>query len=161
MKKLAWLLTMVLLICSCLSGCGGEHRRMIKDAIAELEDYWADIYDDIEDDRDIERYFEIKNTRVITLYRNDYEELKDIEYIIDFVVYTDYYGIEGYYVDARCSASGEGGAVAVYRNGDMEVVSNSLIIEPYTDVTGRKPTEEFIKSVDDYGDKYNCKKKLK
>ena len=131
------------------------------DAIQELEDYWSDMYDDIEEDRDVQRYFEIKNTRVITLCRNEYEDLKEVEYIIDFMVYVDYYGIEEYYTDAMKTSSGEGGAVAVYRDGDMKVVSNRLIATPYNDISGMRPTEQIVKSVEDYADKYNCKKTLK
>ena len=163
MKKLALFLAVVLLFGLCTSGCGGaggEHDDMIEEAIEVLEEHWADTYDEMENSRDGERHFEIKNTRVITLKKNEYEELEDIEYIVDFALYIDYYGETEYYVEAPSGGPWFGGAVAVYRDGDMEVVSNRLVLDAMSDLTAIKPPENPVKKIDDYGDAYNCDKTL-
>ena len=162
MKKLALFLAVVLLFSLCLSGCGagGEHDDMIEEAIELLEECWADKYDEIEKDRDVDRHFEIKNTRVITLKKNEYEELQDVEYIVDFALYVGWYELDEYYVDARAYSNTIGGAVAVYRDGDMEVVSNRLVLDVMTDLMAIEPPENPVKKIDDYGDAYNCDKTL-
>ena len=154
MKKLALFLVFVLLTGLCLSGCGNPHEEMIEEAIEELEDYWTDVYDEMEDnDMETDRYFKIVNTRVITLDKNDYELLEDIEYIVDFVVYTDYFG-NGYYV----TDMGSGTSVVVYRDGAMEVTHDPImrLCQHYYDYG----IAEEVKSIDDYGDAYNCEKTL-
>lgn len=138
----------------------GERDDMIEDAVEVLQDYWADAYDEFEGNGNVERYFEIKNTRVFTLTRAGYEELKNVEYVVDFLLYTDCYGMDEYYTDAWVSPAGKGGAVAVYRNGDMKVVLNNFIPSACSDASGFN-YGEAVKSVDDYGDQYNCKTTLK
>ena len=155
MKKLALFLVVVLLTGLCLSGCGNPHEEMIEEAIEELEDYWANVYDEQEDyDMETDRYFKIVNTRVITLDKNDYELLEDIEYIVDFVVYTDYFG-SGYYV----TYTGPGTSVVVYRDGAMKATYDRImrVCQNHYDYG---IAEEVIKSIDDYGDAYNCEKTL-
>lgn len=139
-----------------------ELDNMIKDAVGVLQDYWSDAYDEFEENGNVERYFEIKNTRVFTLQSNDYEELEDVVYVVDFLLYTDCYGygVNKYYIDALYAPAAKGGAVAVYRNGDMKVVLNNFIPDACSDVTGFNHGEA-VKSVDDYGDQYNCKTTLK
>ena len=169
-KLLACLFAFVMLLS--MTACGSkedDEPKKVKEskkdkeivaAIEMLEETWTDIYEDEMYDED-EGYFEIKNTRVFTMLRNDYEELKDVAYVVDFVVYTDCYGIDAYYVDAvQGPAGGKGGAVAVYRNGDMEVVSNCFIQSACADMAGFS-RGEAVKKMDDYGDEYNCKKILK
>lgn len=153
MKKLVLLLVFVLLLCLCLSGCG-KHDEMIEEAIEELEDHWTEIYDTSRKNTAKDRYFEIKNTRVITLQE---ETIGDVEYIIEFVLYTDYYGSE-IPVDAAM-ANGDS-AVAVHRDGSMRVVSDTTIIMRYASFYLMGEDATIVKSVDDYGDKYNCKKTL-
>ena len=138
----------------------GDHEDMISDAVVVLQDYWVDAYDEFEENGNKERYFEIKNTRVFTLTKAGYEDLKDVEYVVDFLLYTDCYGIDEYYTDSWVAPAGKGGAVAVYRNGDMVVVSNNFIISACSDASGINHGEA-VKSVDDYGDQYNCKTTLK
>ena len=161
MKKLALFLAVVLLFSLCLSGCGagGEHDDMIEEAIEVLEEHWADAYDGMEN-RNVDRHFEIKNTRVITLKKNEYEELEDMEYIVDFALYIDYFGDTEYYVEAPTGGPWSGGAVAVYRDGDMEVVSNRLVLDVMSDITAIEPPENPVKKIDDYGAAYNCEKTL-
>lgn len=137
------------------SSCGNDNsqKELVDDAIEELKLSWEDIYDNLIFETD--RYFEIKNTRVIEITKNDIEEFEDVDCIIEFVLYTDYFGAAPYY-----SCIGLSDSVIVYNNGDMEVSSINLL----RSYSGRYYTYDYsdiIKAVNDYGDKYNCVENLK
>ena len=175
MKKLALFLVVVLLVGLCLSGCGNPHEEMILEAIEELEDYWTGVYDMAEerdaqydDDVDVERerYIEIKNTRVIEVDEDVFDE--DAVYVIEFLLYTDYHGSDMPMSASYTNVLGQKGqsTVLVYSDGSMEVVDNSKVFYEYSNYYmlklggGIEEIPDFIKSVDDYGDAYNCVKTL-
>lgn len=158
MKKILAIL-LVLALTFSLAACSKKpkHDAMIKEAIGELKDHWKDLYDEDEDsDLDPDRYFEIKNTRVITLKDNDIEEfdLKDIAYIVEFEIYTDYFGSAPYYVNP-----GMHNNIVVYKDGDMKVQSS--VINKYRNITYNTDYSDFIESIDDCHGAYNCAEKLK
>lgn len=137
-----------------LSACGDNpHDELIDKAIKELQSLWQELYDN--SDIETERYFEIKNTRVMELKKNDVEDFKNIDYIIEFVLFTDYYGASPYYSNVGISDS-----VIVYNDGTMEVPSNNLF-RAYTGKTYVYNYEGIIETVTDYGDEYNCVEILK
>ena len=174
MKKLALFLALVLLTGLCLSGCGNPHDEMIREAIEELEDYWTGVYDYADEiaasykDNNIvkERYFEIKNTRVIEVDEDVFDE--DAVYVIEFLLYTDYYGSDMPMSASLTNVVGQKGqsTVIVYSDGSMEVVDNGKVFYQYSnyhmmEIGGADvDASAIIKSVDDYGDAYNCVKTL-
>jgi len=127
--------------------------ELIEDAIKELKSEWEDIYDKMKLETD--RYFEIKNTRVIKIKKTDIEEFKDVKYIIEFVLYTDYFGSAPYHSNYRVSNS-----VIVYNNGDMKVPKKDLL-EDYSIKNYIWDYSNIIDNVKDYDDKYNCVENLK
>lgn len=129
-----------------------KHDAVITKAIEELKDYWEDLYEESKVEND--GYFEIKNTRIITIKDNDTELFDNIKYIIEFELYTDYMGSAPYYEDV-----GVYNTVVVYEIGKMDVESN--LIRAYRNKTYQTDYSGFIKSVDDYHGYYNCVKKLK
>jgi len=118
-----------------------------------LKSEWEDIYDKMKLETD--RYFEIKNTRVIKIKKTDIEEFKDVKYIIEFVLYTDYFGSAPYHSNYRVSNS-----VIVYNNGDMKVPKKDLL-EDYSIKNYIWDYSNIIDNVKDYDDKYNCVENLK
>lgn len=159
MKRFLAILLTLLLIFS-LAACDKEperetetpktkHRTMIKEAVEELKDHWKEVYDE-ECPEGTDRYFEIKNTRVVTLKANDIEQLdlKDIAYIVEFEIYADYFGSAPYYANPYMYNN-----VVVYKAGNMEVTST--VIHHYRSRTYETDYSDFIKSIDDYHDKYN------
>ena len=154
MKKLCSLILVLCLIFS-LSACGNDNfqKELVDEAIKELKSSWEDIYDDSSVKTD--GYFEIKNTRVIEIKKNDIEEFEDVDYIIEFVLYTDYFGSAPYYSNVGVTDS-----VVIYDNGDMEV-SNVNILRMYSSRYYTYDYSDIIKEVNDYGDKYNCVENLK
>ena len=154
MKKLLTVLLCITMVL-CVTGCkriGDPKDPIIKDAVKLLQEHWADDYSEIDFG---DGYFEIKSTRVITIKENDVEMFKDVKYVIEFVLYTDYYGSAPYYMNS----TGINDNVIVYNDGSMEVVSR--YINTYRAHTYNSDFSDFIESIEDYNDAYNCKKDLK
>ena len=155
MKRISVLL-LVLILSFGLSACSSNKNDMISKAVNELKNHWKETYEEMYDRINIEtdRYFEIKNTRVISIKENDTDVFKDIDYIIEFVLYTDRYGSAPYYPNVGMYDN-----VVVFKDGSMEVqstVMQSYIAHYYID-----DLPDIIKSIDDYSDKYNCVENLK
>ena len=150
MKRILTVL-LALTIVICLTACGVKTDRVASKAVKELEDRWEEIYDKSPDLSD--KHFEIKNTRVITIKDNDTEQFKDIEYVVEFVLFTNYFGTAPYYSDAGLYNN-----VIVYKDGTMEVTNNYF--KRYREVTFNSDFSDIIESIDDLDDKYNCEKEL-
>ena len=150
MKKLYSLLLVLCLIFS-LSACGTDKNDIVSKAVSVLENHWEDLYEDSKVETD--GHFEIKNTRVVNIKENNTEEFKNIDYIVEFILYTDYLGSAPYYQNV-----GIDDTVVVYKDGTMEVQRN--LINLYRNKYYSNDFD-FIKSIDDYGDKYNCIEDLK
>lgn len=158
---------LVLTLVFSMTACGGtqnrsgeidikdnyRHKAIINDAIEELKSEWERIYDDSVADTD--GYFEIKNTRLIEIGNNDTEELKDIDYLVEFVLYTDYLGSAPYY-----SSVGLSDTVIVYKDGTMTVPSKNSL-RAYSQRHYSYDYSDIIKDIFDYGSKYNCTEYLK
>ena len=112
---------------------GGEYDEMVLPAIEALKGEWRRIYGEMVDGGmcgpDFTGYLEIKNTRVIRIRKVPYgsrgsagetnhatETFGDIDYLVDFVIYSDYFGSTPYYEYVGLSD-----CVAVLRNGTIEV----------------------------------------
>ena len=163
MKKVFALLLVVVITVFCVACSSKEtpdkagkeptktHDSVITKAIAELKDCWEDIYEESKVATD--GHFEIKNTRIITLKSNDIELFDNVKYIIEFELYTDYFGSAPYYEDV-----GTYDTVVVYNSGKMDIKTN--LIRAYRNTTYQTDYSDFIKSVDDYCEYYNCVEKL-
>ncbi len=164
MKKvfLPLILIISLMFSLCLTSCDSE-KALVEDAIEILEEHWEESY---EEDLGIswsepDGHFEIKNTRVIKIKDNIKEDDKayqyfgDVEYVIEFVLFTDYLASAPYYKDYGLSNS-----VLVYEDGDLEVSPHNLF-DLYKNYTYSFDYSEIIDEIVDYGDKFNCVKKLK
>lgn len=134
----------------CITGCKGnlKYDKMVREAIDLVMDAWEDLYRN--DPMDSDGTVQIRNTRVIVF---DEEKTKgdkyfeDVAYIVEFVIFSDYYGTEPYYVNI-----GLHDCVIVYEDGTMKVCQN--YIKLVYSATYRYPTE-LIDEVIDFEDKYN------
>ncbi len=70
--------------------------------------------------------------------------------VIDFVLLSDYYGTEPYYVDAGINTS-----IVVYRDGTAEVCRNSIFAK-YSARTYSYDYSDIISSVKNLGSEYNA-----
>ena len=150
MKRLVAFLLLIIFSLS-LASCGGS-SAMVKDAIDELEEHWEDFYDEHPKYAG-DGYFEIKNTRVVYIKENDIPMLEDVKCIIEFELYTDYYGSAPYYTNVHMYDN-----VVVYNDGSMDVQSH--IMQSYLSMYFSNDFSDIIESVKDYEDKYNCVKNL-
>ena len=132
-----------------------EYSGEIQDSLELIKKVWqeqSDQYPEIMPSP----FVDIKNTRIVRLYENPVdvqsektvEELAGIDYIIEFMMLTNYYG------DTYPCNVGIYDTVAVYTNGKMEVQKTNLMnalrakyfLSDYSGVI-----EEII----DLGDAYN------
>ena len=150
MKKISIIL-LVLALCF-LTACSSQ-KSAVKPAREKLIERWEEIYNNSQKQKD--GHFEIINTRVITIKDNDLEDFKDVKYIVEFVLCSDYNGSAPYYSQATISNS-----VVVYEDGEMKVPNNNLL-KVYSMETNKYDYSDIIESIKDYGDDFNITKKLK
>ena len=132
-----------------------KHHEMVTEATEQLKKYWEQEFLETKyNDYNTDGYFEIKNTRVITMKDNDIELFQDVAYIIEYELFTDYMGSAPYYENIGIYNN-----VVVYKNGTMNVVSN--LIRQYRNQSYQLDYSGFIEAIDDYHGQYNCTEKLK
>ena len=158
MKKTALILFVIILIVVscvvCFSFLSGSDfslprskDRDILTAINHLSETWQDFFTAY----NRTGYLEIKNTRKITIkHSNTTSYFRDIDYIIEFLIYTNYLGTAPYYSYPRIYDT-----VVIYSNGSMEVVENNPIFA-YTSSTFSTDYSDFIYSIVDCGSLYNA-----
>ena len=159
MKKLLCFFISIILVISLVS-CGSSgagindpissYDGIVKDAIGALKTEWKDIYSKY----DTDGYFEIKNTRVIEIKDNDISAFKDVKYIIEFILFTDYYGSAPYYSEAVVS-----NVAVIYKNGNAEITGD--LFRRYSSATYSYDYSDIIKNIVDCGGKYNLIEYLK
>ena len=153
MKKVISLLLIVILalgLCSCNIG---KDKRVLN-AIDTLKEYWAEEYSkDLYKENNCDGYFEIINTRLIEIKENNTAMFKDVDYIVEFELFTDYFCNGLYYENVSMYDT-----VIVYKDGTTKVDSD--YITRYRSTTFSNDFSAFIESVENYGDKYNCVEKL-
>ena len=149
----------LLAVVFCFTACGKQekknlkHHKMVTAATAQLKKHWKQEYQD-ENKADTDGYFEITNVRVITIKENDIKLFQDVAYIVEYELYTDYYGSAPYYDNYVVDDT-----VVVYKNGTMDVSQN--LIWKYRNTAYQTDFSVFIEDIDDYGGQYNCIEKLK
>ena len=163
MKRL-FAMALVALFCGTLVvGCSETSEKepatkeeaMIEEAVDMVKDYWEDFYSECSDSwsKDGEDFFnddwylEIKNTRVVELGDTDKEGYENMEYVIEFVTYSNFYGIAPYYsyIPFR------GSEVIVFEDGHMEMGANTINV--YCANHGEALP---MTTVRDYGTKFNA-----
>lgn len=112
----------------------------ISKALKALEKQWSD--------------YQILNTRIIIVKENNTDIFSDIDYIVEFVLFTDYYG--SIYGDSTPYYSNAGiyDTVIVYKDGtaalNMQNPFNS-----YRTLTYSSDFTQIIEKIEDFGNLYN------
>lgn len=133
-------------------GCSDNNKgegtdTRVLEAIEMVGNKWTENYNAFHKGED--KHLEIVNTRVINIkdeVNTTVEYLKDLDYVVEFVILTNEQDMAPHYV-----ASDMNNSVYVYKNGDKKVYG-SLFESSF--MTG----EEFsaiIDSVEDSGSQYN------
>ncbi len=161
MKKLITLILSILIILSLVSCANNaadneindpisSYDKIVNESIDALKSEWKNIYKEY--DRD--GYFEIKNTRVIEIKDNDISLFKDVKYVVEFILFTDYYGSAPYYSEAVVS-----NVALVYKNGEIEITRDPFRL--YSSATYSYNYSDIIENIVDCGSRYNLKENLK
>ncbi len=147
MKRLISLV-LALAMCFLVAGCNKKVENETVDKAAELvAKQWKSIYDESPFTVGNDRHLEIKNTRIVHIKDTGMEELKDVDYVIDFMLFTNYSGTAPYYTVADFYNT-----VTVYKDGTMDCDLDVFAL--YTGAYGND-FKNLIESVEDYGDEFN------
>ena len=153
MKKfLAILMALLMMMGTAIAEEGVD---IAEKAVEVLKDYWTDTYVEF----NTGSYLEIKNTRVITIadeptgtdeFTTDaaQKQFGDVETIVEFVLFTDYFGTAPYVFNANVNDH-----VVFYEDGSVEVMNN-----PFNHYRARTYSMDFsgiIEDVEDLQDAHN------
>lgn len=158
MKKVIAMLLAVI-VALAMPACGKKaadksHDAMITGAVEELKNTWKENYDtDIANGAETDKYFQIINTRVLTISINDFSDFLEVSHIIEFEILSDYLGTSPYYQNAKVFNN-----VVVYQDGHMEVGSN--VLKTSQDKMANVNVYGIIEKIDDYQGQYNWSGKL-
>lgn len=133
------------------TGISPETRKMVSRAADELKDYWKNLDREGKEKNGLnpDGHFEIVKTRIIHIRPNEDKDFQDVSHVVEFALYTDYFGLHPYYADI-----GRYDSVVIYKNGKMEV---SDLIDRYQSryFVSSFDGFPFIESIEDLGDAFN------
>lgn len=127
-------------------------------AIGALEAVWVNVYDDaaeyIEQDGSFavgreDRVIEIKGTRIIEINGEGTEAYKDIDYIVEFDLYSNRFRTSPYHVQEDIYNS-----VVVYNDGTVEA-SFKNILRSYADDFDSDMVIGLAREIHEMGDRYD------
>ncbi len=127
-----------------------EQYKVADVAVSALLSYWKEAY---KINKAGNGYFEIVNTRVVKINDSGFEDnfsylLGDIEYIVEFVIYTDFYGSAPYYHSTTTNNT-----VIVFKDGSTSIETNPLY--RYSTVAYNFDYSNIVTSIKNYGSAFN------
>lgn len=120
---------------------------IVEQAIDAVKADWSKQYDE---QNITDRYLEIKNTRVITIKNNTSDYFKDIDKIVEFVLFSNYFNSAPYYSNVNLRQT-----YILYKNGTGEV-SETDYFNRVRQKTFSADFSAVIEKIDDCGSKYNA-----
>lgn len=165
-KKVAFVCVIVLVLCIVAAlifgpdnGFGNrKNNEAIKIATVALKETWIKVYNDISSaaEGDVftpenldDRKIEIKGVRLIKVNENNIESYKDVEYIVEYVLYSNRYRTSPYYVREDIYDT-----VLVYKDGRAEVAFNN-ILKSYADMFELESVSKLVGEITYYDDEYD------
>ena len=164
MKKYLKSIVLFLIVTVLLVGCSTSKTNAKQDsdkdvraldAIEIISERWREVYKtsplDIED-----KYLEITNTKIVNIKPNDNALFKNVDYIVEFSLETNFYNSAPYYSNIGSRYS----LVAVYTDGKSEVLGKN----PFHSYIGQNGPTDFqgiIESIENYHGEYDQVLKLK
>lgn len=153
-KSITLILAVILCIGAMVCGCAKKADDGEIDKACEiLGERWKEVYDESPFAVGDDRHLEIKNTRIVHIKDTGLEELENVDYVIDFVLFTNYTGTAPYY-----TVSDFYNTVTVYKDGTMNQDTDVFAI--FTGAYGND-FEKLVKSVEDCEAEYNRVIKVK
>lgn len=129
-----------------------KHDELIEKAVEALSAKWIEIY---KEDSKTNGYLEIYHTRIFDITPDEsdvlFQELDrgmEIDYIVEFSLYSDYFAAAPYYHDAATYDT-----VIVYEDGTTSVAGN--FFRMYSNLTYSYDYSSFLKKIEDLGTVYN------
>lgn len=130
----------------------------VEKSITALKETWNLVYDDIDElvnnktfstSAAEDRKLEIRGVRVIEINSQMHESYKDVEYIVEFTLYSNRYRTAPYYIPEDIYNT-----VLVYADGRYEVQLRS-VFKTMADDFKNDTVIKLVKKVYDFNDEYN------
>lgn len=137
------ILTLSLCACSWLQNL--SYNAEVEKALGALETGWTEIYAE-EAAANSDGYLQIKNTRIVKLNETGREAFPDGEYVVEFLLYSDYFGAAPYYADV-----GFMDTVLIYEDGRAELQK----MNPVNVYRAANYKMDIVSEVIDLGESYN------
>ncbi len=151
MKKYCIILLMLVGLMLILTACGSKKKAEspeVQKGIDALTAKWEELYSDGLYEGD--KHLEIRNTRVVQVNPDTaVAEFQDVDYIVEFILFTDYFGSGPYYENVGVYDS-----VMVYKDGTVLVEARNPL-SVYRGINYITDFSDIIESISDYGDAYN------
>lgn len=129
-----------------------DSEKILEIALEALKQKWQKLY---KREGRTDDYLEIYHTRLIGItpdkedaYFKKNDRAMEIDYIVEFALYSNFYGSAPYYIDAHAYDF-----VIVYQDGTAEVVTDP--IRQYSGRTYSWDYSGFVDFVEDFGTSYN------
>ena len=157
-------ITIALLVISIifsLTSCGEKHtditgkdispkdEQYVSTAIKKVQDAWKQEYQNLTVDTD--KTVNIINTRIIKIKDNDHKFFHDVEAVVEFDIFSDYYGSAPYYINGQKNDS-----VVFHKNGKTEVIDP---LNPYRYALGINDYSDVIGEIIELGSAFNTQTK--
>lgn len=129
-----------------------EEDKMVEEALQLVTDAWEEEYEEREEYLDFDKKIIIKNTRIVKIKNNDSETFKDVDYVVEFSIFSDYFASAPYYMSYYGPRF-----VMFYKNGKAEIYSGTGT-DPFGYEGSRTYDFSFKHIVDevvDLDDRYN------
>lgn len=151
MKKSAILYALIVLLCLGLSSAYGSalpNDDFMLPAIEAIKAEWMELYE-ASGNMSTTKHLEIRDSRIIHIKENDTELFRNADYVVEFVLFTDYFGSAPYYSNAGMYDS-----VLVTRDGAI-TVNRANPFAAYRSRTFTSDFSDIIDSIEELGAAYN------
>ena len=135
-----------------------DYDSIVNKAVTALSSKWFEIYSENEMNNG---YLEIIHTRFVDINPDkddpvfqEIERAMEIDYIIEFTLYSDYFDAAPYYHNASVYDT-----VVVYNDGTSMVAGNNLF-RTYSNLTYSYDYSGFVTEIVDLGSRYNQQMRL-
>ncbi len=123
-----------------------QDDEYIQKAIEQINESWEKFFSNSPEKT--EEFVEIIDTRLIYVKDNDIERFKDVEAVVEFELFTDFFGSSPYYSNVQ-----QRDTVTFFKDGEIEVGLD--VFSLYRASTFNTDFSDIIEKIVEYGTAYN------
>ena len=161
MRKAIVFVLALLILCGALLGCAAQggadavtptdaEKKAVEKSFEIFRAGWTDWLNERVSDAG-EYVIDVKNVRIVKLKENDKDRLKDVDFIVEFLFYMNYYQPG----DAYSQSVNMNDSIAFYKDGTAKL--ENRLIYAYQMMSYDVDTSGYIEEVRDFGAAFNRK----